>query len=379
MENFTFYNPTKLHFGKGILADLPNVISQYGNKVLLVYGQGSIKRSGLYEQVISVLRKNENNIVEFGGIKPNPHIEDVDLAAELGRKNKVDVILALGGGSVIDSAKIISITIPVNHSGWDFYDHLDVPVKAVPLVAILTVAATGTVMNHFAVQQNIKAKRKEGYTSDLIFPAHSFLDPEFTYTVPAVQTAYGIADMVAHCLETYFSKGNCTLSDRFIFSIIKDATEWAPKLMSNLNGYDERAAIMYDATMALNLMTSNGKGAGDWGVHAMGHILSLLYDLPHGASLSIIFPAWMKLHKDQITERLQKLGLALSDTNSVIDTITFIESFFKSIRAPVRLSEAGIGSDKHEEIVSVMVRNKAMGNNFKMSEGDFHKLVELMA
>lgn len=379
MENFTYFNPTKLHFGKGVLADVGKTVTTYGKRVLLVYGRGSVKRSGLYDSIMANLKNSGVEVIEYGGIKPNPGVEDVDKAAGLGRNNNVDVVLAVGGGSVIDSAKIISITIPVNHTAWDFYAKKAVPAKAVPLIAVLTLAATGTEMNPFAVLQNEKAGRKDGFTSDLIFPAHSFLDPEVTFTVPPVQTAYGIADLIAHCFETYFSKGDCSLSDRFIFSIIADAMEWAPALLKNLTGYEERAAIMYDATLALNLLTANGKGAGDWGVHAMGHLLSLKYDVPHGASLSILFPAWLKIHRDRCPGRIQKLGAALANTTDIDETIRFIENFFRSVGAPVRLSEVGIGVDKHEEIISNMVRNRAQGNNFKMSPDDHRKLVELMA
>jgi len=376
MDNFIAHNPTSLHFGKGVIETIGKTVRPFGSKVLLVYGKGSVKRSGLYNRIITQLNEAGAIIFEYDGIQPNPLVEDVDKAAAIGRDNKVDFILAVGGGSVIDSAKIISITIPVNHSAWKFYEYKAKPFKAVPLIAVLTLAATGTEMNPFAVLQNPATGRKDGYGSPLCFPVHSFLDPEVTYTVPADYTAYGIADLIAHCFENYFGKGDCSLSDRFITAILADAMEWGPKLMNNLHGYDERAAIMYDATMALNLMTSYGKAGGDWGVHGMGHILSLLHGVAHGASLSILFPAWMKLLRERAGKQISKLGTDLFGNADVDATIARFEEFFTLIGSPVRLSQVGIGEEKFEEIIKLMIRNKAEGSNYKMTEDDYRMIFE---
>ena len=330
MENFISHNPTSLHFGKGVIETIGKTVKPFGSKVLLVYGKGSVKKSGLYDRIIAQLNEAGATIFEYDGIQPNPLVEDVDKAAAIGRENNVDYILAVGGGSVIDSAKIISITIPVTHSAWKFYEYKAKPVKAVPLIAVLTLAATGTEMNPFAVLQNPETGRKDGYGSPLCFPVHSFLDPEVTFTVPADYTAYGIADLIAHCFENFFSVGDCSLSDRFITAIIADAMEWGPKLMNNLHGYDERAAIMYDATMALNTMTGNGKGGGDWGVHGMGHILSLLHGVPHGASLSIIFPAWMKHLNKKAEKQISSLGTLLFGNADVRIPFCVLKSFLHS-------------------------------------------------
>ncbi|NVO18475.1 MAG: iron-containing alcohol dehydrogenase [Bacteroidetes bacterium] len=379
MEKFTYFNPTVLHFGRGVLDALPGTIKQYGNRVLLVYGKGSIKHSGLYDKIAGLLNAAGIEVVEYGGIRPNPVVEDVDEAASLGRKEKIEVILAVGGGSVIDSAKIISITIPANHPAWNFYTYRAKPVSAIPMIAVLTLAATGTEMNPFAVLQNEKTGRKDGYRSDLIFPRHSFLDPELTVSVPGNYTAFGIADLIAHCLENYFGPGEFSLTDRFIFSIISDAVEWGPRLMINLQGVEERAAIMYDATMALNLLTSNGKGGGDWGVHAMGHMLSLHYGVAHGASLSILFPAWMKVMKNRAAERILKLGLSVFGTSDVDSSIKAFEDFFKQIGSPTSLSEIGLGEDQHEAIENYWMNTKAQGSAYKLSKEDYHQIIKFMA
>jgi alcohol dehydrogenase YqhD (iron-dependent ADH family) len=301
----------------------------------------------------------------------------VDAAAALGRENKVDVILAVGGGSVIDSAKIISVTIPVHHTGWDFYSGQARPQKAIPLITVLTLAATGSEMNSFAVIQNNHTRQKLGWGHDLLHPRHSFLDPQNTFTVPRNYTAFGIADLTAHCLEAFFGEGDATLSDRFVYAIIREAAENGKALLENLNDYDLRARIMYAATAALNKMTLNGRKSGDWGVHSIGHVLSLLYDIPHGASLSIVYPAWLKFHKDKIPARIAELGKHAFGVEGLDQTIMAVESFFKTIECPVRLSEVGIMKDKKQEIVDVMLLNEVGGNHHTIKPEDYPELVEM--
>jgi alcohol dehydrogenase YqhD (iron-dependent ADH family) len=378
MENFTAYNPTKLHFGKDILADLDKTLLSFGKKVLLVYGKTSIKKSGLYDIIEKKLKQAGIEIYEYCGIKPNPLSEDVDAAASIGRENEVDVILAVGGGSVIDSAKIISIAIPVLHSCWDFYEGKAKPRKAIPLIAILTLAATGTEMNPYAVLQNNKARVKDGYGSPLCFPVHSYLDPQNTFTVPADQTAFGIADLIAHCLEAYFGKGKADLSDRFVISIIKEAMEIGPKLMTDLKNYELRERIMCAATCALNGTCFHGRTSGDWGVHGIGHCFSLLYDIAHGASLSIAYPAWLKLQKERIPEKIKQLGIQLFGVSSADETIAELEKFFKSIGCPHSLKEAGISSSDKNELLEVMKHNKVSGGNHKLNEEDYRFLLNLV-
>jgi hypothetical protein len=380
MENFIMYNPVKLHFGRGVVEDLGQAVAKYGSKVLLVYGGGSVKRNGVYDQVMGQLRKAGLEVFEFAGIKPNPLIEDVDAAAALGREKQVDVILAVGGGSVIDSAKIISITVPVEHTGWDFVKGKAKPKTAVPMVAVLTLAATGTEMNRFAVTQNNKTREKLGYGEMLLYPKESFLDPSYTLSVPADYTSYGITDLIAHSLEAYFGDGEATLADRFVFSIVKEAMEYGPQLMQNLGDYRLREIIMYSATCALNNLTIYGRKYGDWGVHSIGHNLSVLYDVPHGASLSIVYPAWLRFHINKIPGRITELGHNLFGVTTAEETITRLEAFFRSIQSPVRLSEAGINAEeKGEEIYRTLLDNRAGGNYHKFNAQDYRELIRLMA
>jgi hypothetical protein len=314
----------------------------------------------------------------YSGIRPNPLIEDVDAAAALGREHHVDVIVAVGGGSVIDSAKVISIAIPANRSGWDFYTGRFKPSSAVPLISVLTLAATGTEMNPFAVVQNNATRQKLGGGHELMYPLHSFLDPQFTFSVPRDYTAYGIADLTAHCLENYFGAGEATLSDRFVFAIIQEAVENGPRLLNRLSDYELRARIMYAATAALNRTLSYGrKDGGDWAVHGIGHVLSLLYDIPHGATLSIVYLAWLKLQKDRIPDRIAFLGKNVFGVHTADETIKAFEEFFKSIDCPISVSTFGIGADKKMDILEVMVLNRVNGNHHKLTVEDYSALIDL--
>jgi len=250
--------------------------------------------------------------------------------------------------------------------------------KAVPLIAVLTLAATGTEMNQFAVVQNHQTKQKLGYGNRLVFPRHSFLDPQYTFSVPRNYTAYGISDLTAHALENYFGNGEANLSDKFVYSIIHEAMEIGPKLLNDLTNYDYRARIMYAATCALNGLTVYGRTSGDWAVHDMGHVLSLLYDIPHGATLSVVYPAWMKRMKDRIPERIAELGKNLFNAGSAEETILSFEKYLKTIESPIRMNEIGLGIEKKAEILATMESCKVNGSNLKLEKEDVEKIVEFM-
>jgi alcohol dehydrogenase YqhD (iron-dependent ADH family) len=380
MENFVLYNPTNLQFGKGVLAQLGKLASPLGKKALLVYGKGSVLKNGVYDEVVKQLKTAGIEIFEYAGIKSNPVIEDVDAAVKTGIEKQVDFIIAAGGGSVIDSSKIIALCIPEKLKGWDVMKRKVMPSKALPLLAILTLAATGTEMNPVAVVQNHETDEKIGYGHPLAFPKYSFLDPSFTCTVPANYTAYGIADLIAHCLEAFFTAGHSPLSDRVTCSVILEAMEAGPLLMQDLTSYELRARIMYSATLALNGITAPGRmNNGDWAVHGLGHVLSLLHDVPHGASLTIVYPAWLKLHKNRIPERIKQLGVLLFNDASIDGCITRLEAFFGQIKCPLKLEEAGIAKKDHARIEEVMIKNKVSGTSNPLIADDYRKLIQLMS
>ncbi len=375
MEDFNIFNPVNLHFGRNCLEKLPENLSKYGNKILLVYGKSSIVESGLHKRIINYLADFE--VIEFFGIKPNPVVEDANRASVIARENNVDMILAVGGGSVIDTAKMISIGAKVDHSVWDFMIGKSSPKTAIPLISVLTLAATGTEMNPFAVLQNRTSMQKIGYGNPLIFPKESFLNPELTTTVNRAHTVNGIVDLIAHALEAWFAKGNSPLADKLVIGIIEEAMEVAPELLANLQNYELRARIMYAATIALNGNTAHGRASsGDWGVHSIGHEISLLFDTPHGASLSIAYPAWMKLVEPEAKDRIEELGSALFGAQSTDETIAEFKSFFKSIESPISLSEIGIIDKDYDLITQQFENNNVSGVNIKFS--DYKKLVELM-
>jgi len=378
MQNFKIDNPTVLHFGKDVTNDLGKVVSKYGRKVLLMYGKGSIKSNGIYDAVIKQLNNINADIFEYSGIKPNPIVEDANEAIELGIKENVDVIVAVGGGSVIDTAKIVAITIPLETSAWRVMIKMVKPKKAIPVICILTLAATGTEMNPFAVLQSDDAKKKLGIGYNQMYPKHSFLDPQFTFSVPKNYTAYGVVDLIAHAMENYFGKGEATLSDRFVYAIIKEAIEYGPKLLENLTDYSLREKIMYASTNALNGLTMYGRESGDWGVHDFGHVISVLFDTPHGATLSIVYPAWLKHHKNKIPERITQLGKAVFGAKNPDETIEQFEIFFRSINSPVRLNEVSLDKSKKNEILSTMIKNKVNGMHHKLGNNDIERIVDLM-
>lgn len=378
VENFVAYNPVKLHFGENVVKTLGKSVKQYGSRVLLIYGQGSVKKYGYYDEVVNQLKEAGLSVSEYSGIKPNPVVDDVRKAITIGKENEIDVIVALGGGSVIDSAKIIGLGLANDVDPWEFMIWKVMPEKNTPLVTVLTLAATGTEMNAAAVLQNAETGQKVGLVHPLNFPKESFLDPRFTVSVPKDYTAYGIVDLIAHALEAFFGAGEPSVIDLITTDIIKDAMKWGPQLMDDPGNLELRANIMLDATLALNGLTSYGKVNGDWGVHGLGHELSFLYDLAHGATLSIAYPAWLRLQKERIPERIQKMGKLLFDTEDVDEAIDKLESFFASITSPVRLSEAGVASSKKQEIINQMNQNQVSGMHHALNEADRAELVDLM-
>lgn len=377
MINFTAFNPTRLHFGKGVCDDIGEAASMLGKHALLVYGGGSVKRNGSYSDCVKQLKSHNIQITEFDGIKPNPRVDDVRAASALGRKNGVDLVLAIGGGSVIDSAKIAAICIAEGCDAWELMTGKFKPASALPVIAVLTLAATGTEMNAVAVLQNPDTRQKIGFRSELIYPAHSFLDPSYTLSVPLHLTAYGIVDLIAHCLEAWFGKGDASLSDRFVLSIIREAMEYGPALILNPDNFDLRARIMWAASNALNNITIYARESGDWGAHALSHVLSFLYDTPHGAALSIIYPAWMKGMEHRAENRIIRLGQELFGVSDVDNTIEAFKNLFTLLGSPIRCQDAGIEPKGKEAILQLAHENKSGGMNFQLANEEREEIIKL--
>jgi alcohol dehydrogenase YqhD (iron-dependent ADH family) len=385
MENFIHYNPTKILFGKDVVDDICQEISPYGKRALLIIGKGSVKQNGIYARVISLMNICGLEHYTFEGIQSNPTFQDADAAVKLAKEKQVDMIVALGGGSVIDTAKAVAAGFYVEHSVWDFYlRKASTPKKALPIIAILTLAATGSEMNSATVLQDSENGIKTAILSDLLYPKVSFLDPTLTVSVPLNYTAYGVVDLIAHALEQFFGKGNAPLTDHYTADIIKLAMSYGRKVMVQPEDYDTRAQIMWLATNALNGTLSAGKSPGDWGVHHIEHTLSVLYDIPHGAGLSIVYPAWLKIQLPKIKEKLAFLAKHVFEFTSNddevlgLDFITALEAFFKEINSPISLTEAGINIKEKQRILNNLAQNKVSGMVYPLTEKDHQEIVEEM-
>ena len=375
MQNFTAFNPTRLHLGRNVVNDLGFNALQLGKHALVVYGGGSVLKNGSYSDTVEQLKRQNIRVTEYSGIKPNPVVDNVMEAAKIGMENGVDMVVAIGGGSVIDSSKIIAVCIADNCEAWELMTRKHIPVNALPLIAVLTLSATGTEMNGTAVLQNPQTRQKIGFNNEVMYPKHSFLDPNYTLSVSREYTAYGIVDLIAHCLEAWFGEGDASLSDRFVIAIIQEAMDFGPALLIDLENYVLRERMMWAATNALNNLTIYGRSSADWGVHALGHVLSFLYDTPHGASLSVLYPAWMKMMQERAASRIIQLGRSLFGVSTVEDTAGSFIDLFSSLGSPTHSMDAGIEPSCRGEILDLMNKNRAEGMNHKLSDAEREELL----
>jgi alcohol dehydrogenase len=378
MDNFTFFNPTKLIFGKGTIEQLKVEVPQYGKKVLLVYGGGSIKRNGLYDQVLSLLKEVDVELFELSGVEPNPRISTVKKGVEICRNEGIDFLLAVGGGSVIDCTKAIAAGAKYDGDTWDLMTRKAVAKEALPFGTVLTLAATGSEMNSGSVITNWETNEKYGWGSAVTFPQFSILDPVNTYTVPRDQTVYGIVDMMTHVFEHYFHlTENTELQDRMCEGLLLTVMEAAPKLLENLESYEHRATILYSGTMALNGMLSMGY-RGDWATHNIEHAVSAVYDIPHGGGLAILFPNWMKHNLKVKPERFKKLAVRVFGVNAEgktdeevgLEGIDKLREFWNSIGAPSRLADYDIDDSQIEVMADKAMVYGEFGNFTKLNKED---------
>ena len=295
MNGFTFHIPTKIYFGDDEFGHLGEEVASHGSTVLLTYGGGSIKRTGLYDRVLSQLRGQGMTVVELGGIDPNPRIASVRRGAELCREAGVDVVLAVGGGSTIDCSKFICAAAVSDRDPWDWFADKTTPIDdALPLVTVLTLAATGSEMDNGGVISNPETNQKEGRGAPCLLPKASFLDPANTFTVPPFQTAAGSADIISHTCEAYFSQDHdLYFLDTFMEGLLRTVMRFAPRAMEHGDDYEARANLMWASSWAINGFADGGKTQA-WSVHPMEHELSAFYDVTHGLGLAILTPAWMR-------------------------------------------------------------------------------------
>jgi alcohol dehydrogenase YqhD (iron-dependent ADH family) len=385
VKSFEFYNPTKLIFGKGKLDTLKTEVPKYGKHILLVYGGGSIKRSGLYDNVNAILKEIGAQVTELSGVDPNPRLSTVHKGVALCRENNIELILAVGGGSVIDCAKAIAVGAKYDGDMWDFVERKTTPKDALPLGTVLTIAATGSEMNGGSVISNEETKEKMGWGSPYAYPAFSILDPVNTFTLPKDQTVYGMVDMMSHVLEHYFhTEENTPVQDGFCETILRTVIDTAPRLINNLENYEDRSTIMYCGTMALNGMLNMGY-AGDWATHNIEHAVSAVYDIPHGGGLAILFPSWMKYNLSTNPERFKKLAINVFGIDPAgksaeqvgEEGIQALRDFWISIGAPSRLADYDIDDSQIGIMAEKTVRFGPFGNFRKLNKEDVVEIYKM--
>ncbi|MDG4657337.1 iron-containing alcohol dehydrogenase [Ectobacillus antri] len=384
MENFRFHNPTKLIFGKGQLEALKTEVPLYGKRVLLLYGGGSIKRSGLYDQVQTLLAEADLFVVELGGVEPNPRVSTVNKGISLIKEHNLDFILAVGGGSVIDCAKAIAAGSHYDGDVWDIVTKKVVPTSAVPIGTVLTLAATGSEMNGGSVITNWEQNDKRSFGSIYTYPKFSILDPQLTFTVPRDQTIYGIVDIMSHVLEQYFhASENAQLQERIGESILRTVMEVAPKLVNDLENYAYREAIMLNGTFALNGILSMGVKT-DWATHMMEHAVSAVYDIPHGGGLAILFPHWMEYVAATKPEKVAQLGVRVFDLHTegkteaelAAETVAALRAFWTSIDAPQKLADYNINDEQLDLMAERAMVAPTIGNYVPLTKEDVREILK---
>ena len=351
MKNFQYYTPTKVVFGKDTEEQTGALVKeQGGSKVLLHYGSGSVKRSGLLGRVCASLEKAGIAYVELGGVVPNPHLSLVRQGIELCRKEGVDFILAVGGGSAIDSAKAIAYGVKYDGDVWDFYLKKSFPEAAAPVGVVLTLAATGSEMSNSSVITNEEGWLKRGCNSDLGRPRFAVMNPELTYTLPEYQTMSGCVDIMMHTLERWFSHEKDTeLTDYLAESVLKTVMHAAKVLLKDPENYDARAEVMWAGSLSHNGLTGCGRD-GDWACHQLEHELSGMFDVAHGAGLSAVWGSWARYVCQSDVDRFAKLAVDVLNVpydyanpeRTALEGIEAMEAFFRSIHMPVSLTELGV-------------------------------------
>lgn len=358
MNIFLQHNPTKLYFGQGQISQLSTEIGP--KKVLVVYGGGSIKQNGVYEDVIEELKKAQATIFELPDVEQNPRLTTVHRGVEICKSQNIDILLAVGGGSVIDCTKAIAIGAKYDGDVWDLITRKAPIESALPIGTVLTLAATGSEMNPISVISNWETKDKLGWGSPLVFPRFSILDPTYTFSVSRKQTVYGIVDSMSHALEHYFHRTkNTPMIDGFIESLLRTAIETGPKLLDDLTSYDHRETMMYISTTAFNETLSNGTDGGDWATHRIEHAISAVYDIPHGGGLAILFPHWLEHVLEEDPSRAKMLAMNVfgissegkSDLEVAREGAKALRAFWDSLEAPNRLSNYDINDTDIELII----------------------------
>lgn len=368
MQNFDYQTPTRIIFGKGVVAEkLQSVMAQYGNRVLMTWGGGSIKRSGLYDQVKEILQDKE--LYELSGIEPNPKFNPSVLdGVKICKEKQIDVILSVGGGSVLDCTKAIAGCACSDADPWDVVTMKVRNERAIPIVDIITLAATGSEYDCGGVISRTETNDKLPYFSPYVFPAVSFIDPTYTFSLPVKQTLAGVADCINHIMEQYFCGDHIMMNDAFMEGAVKSLIQNVKIVLDDPENYDARAEIFYATTLGCNGIYSLGNSAGGWPMHSIEHALSAYYDITHGEGLAIVTPRWMKhiLHStegklhDQVVERITSFGKNIFGVNTPEESIHAIHDFYQEIGIPMTLCQVGIDDSRIDEMAKHIADNEGL-------------------
>ena len=368
MYNFKFSVPTTVYFGKGQISHLSEECLKYGNKLLLVYGGGSIKKIGIYDEVMAQCQKAGIEVIECGGVEPNPRIESVRRGVALCREHHVDMVLAVGGGSTIDCAKVIAASVHYEGDAWDIVLDSSKSVNVLPILTILTLSATGSEMDTFAVISDMSLNEKLGCSHEDMRPKVSICDPEYTYSVNAYQTAAGTADIMSHLFEGYFTPENgAYMQNRMSEGVLKTVIHYGLKAIEEPKDYEARANLMWASSWAINNFLEVGKGV-EWSVHPMEHELSAYYDITHGVGLAILTPHWMRavLNEDTVSKFVEfaKNVWNIEEQENPYDmaemAIQKTAEYFKEMKIPMKLSEVGI-DEKYFDVMSEKAASRMKG------------------
>ena len=383
MQNFNYMTPTRLVFGKGVVEQLPETMAQFGKKILLTYGGGSIKKIGLYDRVKELLKDFE--IFELSGIQPNPKYDPSVLdGVRMCKEHQVDVILAVGGGSVLDCSKAIAAGAKYDGDPWDLITYKVKAQAALPIVDIITLAATGSEYDAGGVISRTETNDKIGYVDPLLYPAVSFLDPTYTFTVSKKQTAAGIADAMNHTMEQYFAEDTTLLNDGFCESMLRSLMVNGRKCLENPEDYTARAEMMLCCTYGCNRILSLGNSPSGWPCHAIEHALSAYYDITHGEGLAIITPRWMRhILSDRTIDRFVKYGINVFGIDASLPKQEIAEKaidatykFFESINIPMHLRDVGIDDSRLDEMAHHIAVNEGLENAYvPLLEQDIKKIL----
>lgn len=377
MQNFVYNVPTIVYFGKGQIENVGRLAKETGKKALLVYGGGSVKRNGIYDAVIEKLRECGIEYAELSGVEPNPRITSVRKGVEICRREGCDMLIPMGGGSVIDCAKVIAASVSYNGDPWEIVLDPSKVTDALPIITVLTIAATGSEMDYCAVISNLETSDKAEFDHVKVIPKYSILDPTYTQTVSAYQTAAGVADIMSHVIEVYFKKcGDTYIQDQFMEGLLRTCVRYGKQAVEHPDDYDARANLMWASSWAINGMVACGK-SGAWVCHPIEHELSAYYDVTHGVGLAIITPHWMRhILDDSIVDVFVTYGVNVWGIDASLDkyeiankAIDMTEAYFHEMNIPKTLREIGITDKSKFDIMA----EKAVRGGLEKAYNPLHK------